>query len=151
MGVSVRRAVLALTAFAVGGGLTAAALNAEGVHSNLACKFENGTSTAVEGGVFKSQPAKPLSFDIVDVDLEAQSARLTTGDGNGAGTLRIVRALNANHFLEVVNEGFLNLTTVYDIDAASGTYPAVHSRHLGILGQPIFAQYSGMCSALPTP
>jgi len=58
-----------------------------------------------------------------------------------------VRALNANSFLEVANEGFLNLTTVYDRDSTSGTYPAVHSRHFGILGQPIFAQYAGSCTA----
>ena len=32
------------------------------------------------------------------------------------GALKIVRAINANHFLEVVNEGFLNLTTIYDKD-----------------------------------
>ena len=83
------------------------------------------------------------------IDLEAQSARLLTGTGDGAGTLRIVRALNANHFLEVVNEGFLNLTTIYDIDPTTGLYPAVHSRHLGLLGQPVFAQYSGECKSSP--
>ena len=62
-------------------------------------------------------------------------------------SLKIVRAINANHFLEVVNEGFLNLTTVYDKDATSGTYPAVHSRHFGVLGQPVVAQYAGTCTA----
>ena len=39
------------------------------------------------------------------------------------GTLKIVRAINANHFLEVVNEGFLNLTTIYDKDAAKRQLP----------------------------
>lgn len=56
-----------------------------------------------------------------------------------SGKLRIVRALNANSFLEVVDEGFLNLTTIYDLDPATGTYPAVHSRHFGVIGQPVFA------------
>lgn len=122
---------------------------AEGVAKSLACTFDKGTSTTYEAGDFVSKPAQSLSFEITDIDLEAQSARLLTGEGDGAGTLRIVRALNANHFLEVVNEGFLNLTTIYDIDAARGTYPAVHSRHLGLLGQPVFAQYSGQCKPLP--
>jgi hypothetical protein len=58
----------------------------------------------------------------------------------------VVRAINANHYLEVVNEGFLNLTTVYDKDEKTGKYPAVHSRHFGILGQPVFGQYTGFCS-----
>ncbi len=53
--------------------------------------------------------------------------------------------MNANHFLEVVNEGFLNLTTVYDKDPKTGLHPAVHSRHLGLVGQPVFGQYTGTC------
>jgi hypothetical protein len=55
--------------------------------------------------------------------------------------------VNATHFLEVVTEGYLNITTVYDRDEATGKYPAVHSRHLGILGQPVIAQYQGFCEA----
>jgi len=118
---------------------------AEGLDSNLSCVFDGGLSWSYEAGKFSSKPAEPLRFDIAGIDLEAQTARLKTADGSGAGALRIVRALNANHFLEVVNEGFLNLTTVYDLDPAIGAYPAVHSRHLGLLGQPIFAQYTGFC------
>jgi hypothetical protein len=56
-----------------------------------------------------------------------------------------VQAVNATHFLEVVTEGYLNITTIYDKDEASGKYPAVHSRHLGILGQPVVTQYQGFC------
>lgn len=123
--------------------------SAEGIAKRMLCTFDRGTSTTYEAGEFVAKPAKPLTFEIADVDLEAQSARLLTGDGDGAGTLRVVRALNANHFLEVVNEGFLNLTTIYELDAERGTYPAVHSRHLGLLGQAVFAQYSGQCKPLP--
>ena len=120
----------------------------EGIAKRLSCTFDKGTSTTYEAGEFKSKLARSLTFEIADIDLEAQSARLLTGEGGGAGTLRIVRALNANHFLEVVNEGFLNLTTIYDLDPARNTYPAVHSRHLGLLGQPVFAQYSGQCKEI---
>jgi hypothetical protein len=90
---------------------------------------------------------EPISLVISDVNLEAQTAQLVPDAGRSPGALKIVRAINANHFLEVVNEGFLNLTTIYDKDATSGTYPAVHSRHFGVLGQPIVAQYSGTCTA----
>ena len=51
----------------------------------------------------------------------------------GAGTLRVVQAVNATHFLEVVTEGSLHITTVFDKDDAKGGYPAVHSRHFGFL------------------
>jgi hypothetical protein len=59
----------------------------------------------------------------------------------------VVQAVNATHFLEVVTEGFLHITTVYDKDDAKGAYPAVHSRHFGLPGQPIVTQYQGFCEA----
>lgn len=110
-----------------------------------ACTFAKGNSWSFDGGAYKSASPSPLSFDITAIDLEKQTADLMI-DQKPAGKLRVVRALNANSFLEVANEGFLNLTTVYDRDAASGTYPAVHSRHFGVLGQPVFAQYAGTCT-----
>ncbi len=122
------------------------AVQAEGVAKSLTCEFEGGTSSSYAGGTFSSRAPLPLRFSIVDIDLEQQTARLRTASSDSpSGTLRVIRALNANHFLEVVPEGFLNITTVYDIDPAAGAYPAVHSRHLGLLGQPVFAQYTGMC------
>ncbi|MFA5952703.1 MAG: hypothetical protein WC807_20780 [Hyphomicrobium sp.] len=114
--------------------------------SALNCEFKEGTATSYEGGVFKSKAPQPLSFAIEGIDLEGQKAVLKTGEGAG-GKLSIVRAINANHFIEAVNEGFLNLTTVYDKDPATGRYPAVHSRHFGILGQPVTGQYTGTCQA----
>ncbi len=80
-----------------------------------------------------------------DIDVEKQTAVLIKKKGAKGRQMRIVRAINANHFLEVVNEGFLNLTTIYDLDPATQGYPAVHSRHFGVLGQPLFAQYAGTC------
>jgi len=102
-------------------------------------------SGVYEGGAFVSKPPSPIGFLIVDIDLDGQAARIVTGPSGVSGKLRIVRALNANHYLEVANEGFLNLTTVYDKDPATGLRPAIHSRHLGVLGQPVFAQYTGTC------
>jgi hypothetical protein len=114
--------------------------------TGFACTFEKGLSWSFDGGAYKSVTPSPLAFDIATIDLDKQSADLTI-DGKPGGKLRIVRALNANSFLEVANEGFLNLTTVYDRDETSGTYPAVHSRHFGVLGQPVVAQYAGTCKA----
>ncbi len=111
------------------------------------CSFSAGTSWSYDGGSFKTQAPASLSFEITDIDLDGQSARLVTDGRDKPGALKIVRAINANHFLEVMNEGFLNLTTIYDKDAATGTYPAVHSRHFGLIGQPVFAQYAGTCQA----
>ncbi len=115
--------------------------------ARLTCKFETGNSGSYEGGLFKSQPSSALEFEISDINLEAQAAKISTS-GKVTGTLRIVRALNANHYLEVANEGFLNLTTVYDLDPSIKAYPAVHSRHFGLFGQPVFAQYTGLCTPM---
>lgn len=114
--------------------------------ARLVCTFSTGTSVSYEAGAFATKPAAPLSFSITKIDLEGQSAALTTSEGQTPASLRIVRAVNANHFLEVVNEGFLNLTTIYDKDPKTGLHPAVHSRHLGLIGQPVFGQYSGTCA-----
>jgi hypothetical protein len=112
----------------------------------FACTFDQGTNWSYDGGKFQSAAPAKLSFEIDGIDLEVQKAQLLI-DGKPSGALRVIRALNANHYLEVANEGFLNLTTIYDRDETSGVYPAVHSRHFGILGQPVFAQYAGTCVA----
>lgn len=117
-----------------------------GAPTTLSCRFDAGHTWTLENGAFTEAKPSPLAFSIAAINLEKQSAQLILDDGK-TGTLRVVRALNANSFLEVAQEGFLNLTTVYDKDATSGTYPAVHSRHFGLLGQPMFAQYAGTCTA----
>jgi hypothetical protein len=120
-------------------------LAADELPAHFVCTFETGTSWSYDAGKFQSAPPAKLAFEIGNINLEGQSADLIA-DGRQSGKFRIVRALNANHFLEVANEGFLNLTTIYDLDAATGVHPAVHSRHFGILGQPVFAQYAGTCA-----
>ena len=109
------------------------------------CTFSAGVAHAYDKGQFAAEKAAPLTFAISAVNAAAQSADLRSERGTAA--LRLVQAVNATHFLEVVTEGYLNITTIYDRDEASGKYPAVHSRHLGILGQPLVTQYQGFCEA----
>jgi len=127
--------------------LVAGSANADDEPDGFACTFEAGTSWSYDKQSFNRKAPAPLRFEIAGIDLDGQSARLLTEESDKPGSLRIVRAINANHFLEVVNEGFLNITTIYDKDAVSGKYPAVHSRHFGLFGQPVFAQYAGFCTA----
>jgi hypothetical protein len=123
------------------------AARAQDAPKGFECTFETGKAWSYNEGAFNSKAPSLLTFEITEIDLDGQSARLLTDGRDNPGTLKIVRAINANHFLEVVNEGFLNLTTVYDKDPATGAHPAVHSRHFGLLGQPVFAQYAGSCTA----
>jgi hypothetical protein len=120
----------------------------DGFPAHFSCDFNQGYSWTYANGNFKANEPADLSFEIGQIDLDRQTASLFVAGKPGNG-LKIVRAINANHFIEVVNEGFLNLTTIYDRDAATGKYPAVHSRHFGLFGQPVFAQYAGSCVQRP--
>lgn len=111
----------------------------------LDCTFETGVSWTYKAGRYDRTTPATLTFSIRETDLEGQTARLVVNGREVARPLRVVRALNANHFMEVAQEGFLNVTTIYDRDAATGVRPAIHSRHLGVLGEPVFAQYAGSC------
>ena len=107
------------------------------------CTFAEGITHSYDNGKFTAEKASPLAFGIAAIDGKAQTAEIKTR--GGTGPLRIVQAVNAMHFLEVVTEGFLHVTTVYDKDEATGNFPAVQSRHFGLLGEPLIAQHTGFC------
>ena len=111
---------------------------------SIACNFGAGAALVYSNGAFKAEPASPIAFDIVDIDAAKQTA--VQRDPRGDGPLRVVRAVNALHFLQVVGEGYLNITTVYDKDTTRNAHPAVHSRHFGILGDAVVSQYQGFCT-----
>lgn len=112
----------------------------------LTCSFTSGESRTYEDGRFQTKPSSPLGFTIEAIDVDGQTAALKASPDAKPGKLSVVRAINAIHFLEVVNEGFLNITTVYDKEPATGKYPAVHSRHGAVIGAPVFGQYTGFCA-----
>lgn len=118
---------------------------ARAAEPSLTCTFTSGVVKSFEKGRFKDEKLEALSFRISDIDLDRQTASLETQQGKGG--LKIVRAIGANHYLEVVTEGFLNVTTVYEPAEEGGPIPAVHSRHFGFFGQPFVSQYHGTCSA----
>ncbi len=114
-------------------------------HANgaMTCTFPAGVVKTFEDGKFKDETMAELSFRIDEVDLARQTAALFTKQGKGE--LKIVRAIGANHYLEVVTEGFLNITTIYDAAGPGAPMPAVHSRHFGLFGTPFVSQYHGTC------
>ena len=143
-----RPAIVAATpvlVFVLGLAASPTASLAQDTPKGFACTFPQGTSRAYTNGRYRVRRAKPIAMEIGAIDLDGQRADLVTPDGKG--TLRIVRALGANHYLEVVAEGYLNMTTVYQKDEKRGVYPAAHSRHFGLFGEPLIAQYTGSCTA----
>jgi len=112
--------------------------------SALTCTYAEGGAWAFEKQAFAAKPVEGLSFVIADIDRNTMTARLDRKEG--LVVLRMVQAVDAHHFIEVGVEGFLNLTTVYEVQA-DGSFPAVHSRHVAVLGEPLVSQYRGVCRA----
>lgn len=108
-----------------------------------ACTFSNGGSWTQDAGVFATATGAPLSFKISKISRKARSAELTTDTGRT--DLKLVAAIDALHFIEVTVSGYLTLTTIY---GDGKRVPAVHSRHLGIVGQPVGGQLTGFCDRL---
>jgi hypothetical protein len=110
-----------------------------------ACSFNIGSARSFDKGRFKPDKPGRVAFEITAIAIDQQTAAAKRGETSAV--LRVVRAVNALHFLEIVGEGYMNITTVYDRDPKATKHAAVHSRHFGVLGQPIFSQYFGFCSS----
>jgi hypothetical protein len=110
----------------------------------LSCSFLDGGAWAYEKGAFARKPVDKFAFTVRDIDRTQMTARLERKDG--LAMLRMVQAVDALHFIEVGVEGYLNLTTVYE-KQPNGEHPAVHSRHVAVLGEPLVSQYRGTCQA----
>ena len=116
-----------------------------GMPKAYVCQFNDGGAWTFEAGKYSQQGSKSLAFQILNGKGKSDSAMLKTNDGSAK--LKRVIALDANHYLEVTVGGYLNITTIFDEISENEGYPAVHSRHLGILGRPVVSQYRGICRA----
>src|SRR5262245_17914409 len=58
------------------------------------CTFDAGSAGSYEKGAFKTAAPAPLKFEIADIDLDKQTARLLADGSDKAGSLKIVRAIN---------------------------------------------------------
>lgn len=105
-----------------------------------ACSFDGGAAWQVADKAFAADTPSPLSFKITRTSPRAKIAELTTKTGRT--DVKVVAAIDATHFIEVTVAGYLTLTTLYGDGAR---VPAVHSRHLGIVGQPVGGQLQGFC------
>lgn len=111
--------------------------------TGFTCVFKQGAVWSYEKGTFRPQEVSRLQLDIIKIDREKRTAEVK-GDG-GTSPLRIVLSLNGVHFVEAGVDGFLTVTTVYQREGITGSWPAAHARHFGVLGQPLVSQYLGQC------
>jgi hypothetical protein len=133
----------------LGAGMGSSIVWASELPATLSCDFKSGSTGGYDNGKFTLKAAAPVLFELSAINLAGQSAEMKMPGTENGGKLAIARGVGANHFLEVVTEGYWNITTVYELDEANKVYPAVHSRHFGLLGQPVVAQYTGLCKSAP--
>ena len=107
----------------------------------LKCDFASGVFHAWGENTKINSDHFTLIYDSIDV--KARTARLI---GN-VGSSDVVALETPEHlsFLEVTPNGNVTLTTVYRTGAAA-PYPAIHSRHVGLLTEPWGSQMYGSCS-----
>ncbi|MEL6288063.1 MAG: hypothetical protein AAFQ42_07760 [Pseudomonadota bacterium] len=136
------RAVLGFGAIAgvLGGGAALAAMSTSEQSASYACAFEKGAAWQVADQRFSDDRFSPLSFELSRDQGGSDTAQLSTRDGKT--DVKVVRAIGATHYIEVTVAGYLTLTTLY---GEGDRVPAVHSRHLGIVGQPVGGQLHGFC------
>jgi len=111
----------------------------------FSCNFESGLFTSFENGAPESEPSGELSFVFASVDLEKGSAQMV--GNNGAADVFLLAGSRTLHFLEQTPTGNLNVTTIYQDRSDNGHLIAVHSRHVGVEGDPWMSQYWGTCEA----
>ena len=69
----------------------------------------------------------------------------TSAEGNlFAGYVAIYNRLVNDTDRRIVNDVIRDMAKIVR-DDAKGAFPAVHSRHFGVLGQPVIGQYQGFC------
>jgi len=116
--------------------LTSGALHAE-TPKALKCQFPKGVT--YDGGKLEEDAQKDFSLIFDSIDLTKGTARLI---GNiGASDVVVIANASTLNFIEVTPVGYLNVTTLFHLPEM----PAVHSRHVVIIDEPMPSQRYGTC------
>ena len=117
---------------------------------SVRCQFNEGTTASWDGGKPRLERGKAgegttSTFDSIDV--KEGRARLITRAG--AGDVAVISTLIGVTFIESVENGGLNITTVFTqyVKAAGERFIAVFSKHVDVFG-PLPSQWHGTCQIL---
>jgi hypothetical protein len=78
--------------------------------------------------------------------LDFKNSRAQMIGRGGAGTVVLIAGSEALHFVELTPTGNQTVTTVFLGTSKRGSYPAIHSRHMNLIGQPSVSQFRGYCA-----
>ena len=108
------------------------------------CQFTQGISATYEA----SWAPRTLNekMDLTFAGLDPQQGRAQMIGNAGASDVRFWMGAWTWNFVEITDVGNVMTTTVFDSKDGK-SYPAVHSRHTSVAGEPFPSQYRGICSA----
>jgi hypothetical protein len=109
------------------------------------CKFTQGVSARYDETEWSVKVLNE-KLDLTFAGLNPQQGKAQLIGNSGASDLRFWKGAWTWNFVEVTDTGNVMTTTVFD--ASNGKdFPAVHSRHTSVVGEPLPSQYRGICAA----
>jgi hypothetical protein len=109
------------------------------------CKFTQGASARYDEAEWSVKVLNE-KLDLTFAGLNPQQGKAQLIGNAGASDLRFWKGAWTWNFVEVTDTGNVMTTTVFDTSNGKD-FPAVHSRHTSVVGEPLSSQYRGICSA----
>jgi len=109
------------------------------------CKFTQGAAARYDEAEWSVKMLNE-KLDLTFAGLNSQQGKAQLIGNAGASDVRFWKGAWTWNFVEVTDVGNVMTTTVFEASGGKD-YPAVHSRHTSVAGEPFPSQYRGTCSA----
>jgi hypothetical protein len=128
--------------------ITAISTNSYSQTQSFRCNFSDGISTNWDSGkpsLTKDARMAEMVFD--QLDTQKGSGRLI---GNaGVENIQTLSGDKSIHIIEITPTRNMNITTIFaPVKKNPNLHPAVHSRHINLMGEPLTSQFVGLCNKL---
>ena len=110
----------------------------------IVCEFTSRHSANFDPRYQPNKTGERLALTFASIDVAARSAQLI---GNaGAATVTLFASEGKLNFVEVTDGGNITMTSVFALVPSGDPMPAVHSRHMMMLGMALVSQFTGSCA-----
>jgi hypothetical protein len=109
----------------------------------LVCSFSTVFISQFEGDWTTKSQQEKFDLTIAAIDVKNSTAQLL--GSQGASDIAAFAGLDILNFLEITGVGNQTLTTVFLGKRRNDAHPAIHSRHMSILGTPVVSHFRGYC------
>jgi hypothetical protein len=120
-------------------------LQAQDAPKALLCQFPQGVLSNFE----KIWSSKSLSenFQLIIAAIDRAGGKAQLIGNAGAADLIVVDGGTVLNFLEITPTGNSTLTSVFLKRTPDDKFPAVHARHMSMIGNAVVSNYRGLCTA----